>query len=155
MTIASQIAKHFRDVHFGGNWTCVNYRDTLADVTWQQAGAKVQSFNTILTLVCHVKYYINVVEQVLLGNPLAGKDTESFIHPPIENSEQWDALRDDFWKSADRVAALIEQLPDSKLTGYFFDEKYGTYFRNLQGMIEHHHYHLGQIVIIKKLLMEQ
>lgn len=152
MTIASQIAKHFKDVHFGGNWTSVNYRDVLADVSWQQAGTKVQSFNTILTLVHHVKYYMHVVERVLLGGPLVGKDAESFIHPPLNSLEEWDALRNDFWAKAEAVATLIAQLPDSILTQPFYEEKYGTNYRNLQGMVEHHHYHLGQIVIIKKLL---
>ena len=33
-------------------------------------------------------------------------------------------------------------------------EKYGNYFRNLTGIIEHLHYHLGQIVLIKKLIAE-
>ena len=31
-------------------------------------------------------------------------------------------------------------------------EKYGTYYRNFHGLIEHAHYHLGQIVLIKKLV---
>lgn len=153
MTITAQIAKHFKDVHFGGNWTSVNYRDVLADVSWPQACAKVQSFNTILTLVYHVKYYMHVVERVLLDEPLVGKDAESFIHPHLNNQEEWDALRNDFWAKADAVAILIAQLPDSLLTQPFYEEKYGTYYRNLQGMVEHHHYHLGQIVIIKKLLV--
>ncbi|MGN6163930.1 MAG: hypothetical protein ACTHOF_05245 [Flavisolibacter sp.] len=43
-------------------------------------------------------------------------------------------------------------MADSKLDEIFVDEKYGTYYRNLQGIIEHTHYHLGQIVLIKKLL---
>ena len=36
MNLTAQIAKHFNDVHFGGNWTSVNLKETLADVTWQQ-----------------------------------------------------------------------------------------------------------------------
>ena len=33
----------------------------------------------------------------------------------------------------------------------FFHEKYGNYYRNLHGVIEHAHYHLGQIALIKKM----
>ncbi len=44
----------------------------------------------------------------------------------------------------------IEQLPESKLWETFSDEKYGNYYRNIHGIIEHIHYHLGQIVLIKK-----
>ena len=48
---------------------------------------------------------------------------------------------------------MIEQLADEKLDSSFVDEKYGTYQRNIEGMIEHSYYHLGQIVLIKKVLM--
>ncbi|MEJ7829346.1 MAG: hypothetical protein WKF91_14145 [Segetibacter sp.] len=37
MNLTGQIAKQFRDVYFGGNWTSVNLKENLADVTWQQA----------------------------------------------------------------------------------------------------------------------
>ena len=35
----------------------------------------------------------------------------------------------------------------------FVDEKYGTYSRNINGILEHSYYHLGQIVLIKKLVL--
>jgi len=49
---------------------------------------------------------------------------------------------------------LIEQLPEAKLGEIFSEEKYGTYYRNIHGIIEHTHYHLGQIVLIKKILLQ-
>lgn len=79
MTLIEQIAKHFRAVHFGGNWTSVNLKDTLAGINWQEATAKLYNLNTIASLVFH---------------------------------------------------------------------------RNLHGIIEHTYYHLGQIVLIKKILNE-
>ena len=36
MNLPFQIAKHFREVYFGGNWTSSNLKDNLADVDWQQ-----------------------------------------------------------------------------------------------------------------------
>jgi hypothetical protein len=45
-------------------------------------------------------------------------------------------------------------LPESKLAETFSDEKYGNYYRNIHGIIEHTHYHLGQIVLIKKILSQ-
>ena len=43
-------------------------------------------------------------------------------------------------------------MSEEKLDEAFVDEKYGTYHRNIDGMIEHCYYHLGQIVLIKKML---
>ena len=152
MNLPAQIAKHFREVHFGGNWTSSNLKDHLADVTWQQATTKVYSFNTIATLICHMNYYISAVLKVLQGGPLDAKDKYSFDHPPILSQEDWEKLLDKTWAHAENFARLIEQLPESKLWETFSDSKYGNHYRNIHGIIEHIHYHLGQIVLIKKIL---
>jgi hypothetical protein len=36
----------------------------------------------------------------------------------------------------------------------FEEEKYGIYRRNIEAIIEHSYYHLGQISLIKKLIVE-
>lgn len=155
MSLTKQIAKHVRDVHFGGNWTSVNLKDSLAGVSWQQATTKVYSFNTIAVLVFHMNYYISLVTKVLQGGPLDGSDKYSFDLPPILSQEDWQKLLDKTWADAENFAGLIEQLPESRLEEPFSDGKYGTYYRNLTGIIEHNHYHLGQIILIKKLLPQE
>lgn len=152
MHLTAQIAKHFRDVHFGGNWTTSNLKQHLSDVTWAQATAKLYSFNTIATLVFHTNYYVGVQMKVLQGGPLEGKDKYSFEVPPIQSEEDWQRMLNKTWEEAEAFAKLIEQLPESRLWENFADEKYGNYYRNLHGIIEHTHYHLGQIVLIKKIL---
>jgi hypothetical protein len=152
MTLAIQTAKHLKDVFFGGNWTAVNLKTVLGDVNWTQATTPVLSFNTIATLVYHIGYYVNAVSAVLQGNALTAKDTYSFTHPPITNEADWQQLVQNTFDNATNFASLIAQLPDEKLEETFIDLKYGTWFRNLQGIIEHTHYHLGQIVLLKKML---
>ena len=154
MKLVAQIAKHFREVHFGGNWTSVNLKDTLAGINWLQATTRVYSFNTIAALVYHVNYYVSVVSKVLQGESLNASDKYSFDMSPIQTDEDWQRLLDKLWTDAETFAMLIEQMPDSKLEEIFVDEKYGTYYRNLNGIIEHTHYHLGQMVLIKKILLQ-
>jgi hypothetical protein len=55
---------------------------------------------------------------------------------------------------AETFAGLVEQLPDAILLENFTDGKYGNNYRNLHGVIEHTHYHLGQIVLVKKILQQ-
>lgn len=152
MNISGQIAKQFREVHFGGNWTAVNLKETLSDVTWQEATQKVDSFNTIAVLVYHINYYVSAVLKVLQGEPLNASDKYSFNLEPILNAEDWERLLLKTWKEAELFASLIEQLPDEKLLEDFQDNKYGNYYRNFTGIIEHTHYHLGQIVLLKKMI---
>jgi excinuclease UvrABC nuclease subunit len=152
MNLSAQIAKHLRDVYSGGNYTGVNLRDALADVDWKMATTKIGSFNTIVALVYHINYYVIAVSKVLQGEPLDASDKFAFDHPQIESEEVWKKFMEQFWTDAENFAVLIEQLPENKFLEPFLDGKYGTYYRNIAGVIEHTHYHLGQIVLIKKLL---
>ena len=152
MNTSQTIAKHFRGVHFGGNWTEVNLKDSLADVNWEQATTKVQSFNTIATLVFHINYFIDGVIPVLEGGPIEIKDKFSFNLPPINSQSDWEKLVSKTLNDGERFAQLLEKIPEEKLWEDFIEEKYGSYYSNLTGIIEHTHYHLGQITLIKKLL---
>jgi hypothetical protein len=154
MSLTAQIAKHFREVHFGDNWTCSNLKDNLADVTWQQATTQVYSLNTIALLTYHMHYYVKAALKVLEGKPLEADDKFSFDLPPIQSQEDWQKLVDTVWADAEDFASLIEQLPESILWEDFANKKQGNYYRNLHGIIEHIHYHLGQIAVIKKILSQ-
>jgi hypothetical protein len=152
MRVTPQIAKHFREVYFGGNWTATNLRDVLKDITWQQAIKEIHSFNTIATLTYHMHYYVHEVLKVLKGGPLDASDELSFNHPPIHSQQDWDNFLKLVWTDVEDFAVMIEQLTDDRLWANLSEEKYGIYYRNLHGIIEHTHYHLGQIVILKKLV---
>ena len=152
MYIPAHISTLLRAVYFGGNWTDVNLKDTLAGVSWQQATAKIQDFNTIAVLVFHINYYVEALLKVLNNAPLDSHDKYSFNVPPIESQEDWDQLLHIFWTKAETLVQAIEQLQENKLEETFVSDKYGNYYRNLHGVIEHTHYHLGQIVLLKKML---
>lgn len=153
MSSTSQLAKRFREVILDGLWIAnTNFKDQLSDVNWKQATTKIGSLNTIAMLTFHIDYYIAGLINVFEGGDLEIRDQFSFDLPTIENEEQWESLKNKFWKDAERFADLLEKMPDSKMNEDFVDEKYGTYLRNIDGMIEHAYYHLGQVVLIKKLL---
>lgn len=149
---SKQIAQHFKQLFFGGNWTSVDFTTTLKDVDWMMATTKIKNFNTIAQLVFHVDYYIDVTLKVLQGGPLNAHDKFSFDCPEIKTELDWESLKNKLFCDAEIYASLVEQMHDSKLSEIFCLEKYGNYYRNIHGLIEHSHYHLGQIVIIKKLI---
>lgn len=155
MNITAQIASHFRAVHFGGNWTSVNIKKVLEDVTREEAITQVYDLNTIAILVFHINYYVSGVLKVLKGGTLDIKDKYSFECPPIKNQQDWQQLVEKTLTEAEEFAQHIEQLPDAALWEDFTDPKYGNYYKNLHGIIEHTHYHLGQIVLIKKILRSE
>lgn len=156
MSSTSQLAKRFREVLLDGLWIAnTNFKDQLSNVKMEQATAKIGSLNTIAMLTFHIDYYIAGLIHVFEGGNLEIRDQYSFDLPTIESEEQWENLKSKLWKDAEKFAALLEQMPDSKINEGFVDEKYGTYLRNIDGMIEHCYYHLGQITLIKKLLQQK
>jgi len=149
------LANRFREVILNGTWVAnTNFKHQLADSDWKMATAKVDSLNTISVLAQHIHYYINGINDVFKGGTLDIKDTYSFDFAPIESQEQWDSFLKKFWNDAEEFALLIEQMSAENLKAAFTDEKYGSFQRNIDCMIEHSYYHLGQIVLIKKLLTE-
>ncbi len=152
MTTTQQLAKHFRELHFGGSWTWASLKEVLTDVTWQEASRRVENYNTIVALVYHINYFVDVTLKVLQGGELKGSDKVSFDHPPINGDADWQGLLQKVWRDGEEFADRLEQLPENKLWENLGPEKYGSYYRNILGVIEHSYYHMGQIAILKKML---
>lgn len=153
MSSTLQLAKRFREVILDGRWIAnTNFKDQLSDISWEQATTRVGELNTIAMLTFHINYYISGLVNVFEGGNLEIRDMYSFDLPPIESQEQWQDLLNKLWKNSEKFASLLEKMPDSKMNENFADEKYGTYLRNIDGMIEHAYYHLGQITLLKKII---
>jgi len=153
MSTSLQLAKRFREVILDGKWIAnTNFKDQLSDISWEQATKKIADLNTIAMLTFHIDYYIAGLINVFEGGDLEIRDKYSFDLPPVESQLQWEELLHKLWSDSEKFADLLEKIPDSKMNEVFVDEKYGTYLRNIDGMIEHAYYHLGQISLIKKLI---
>lgn len=155
MSSTKQIAKRFKEILLNGDWVvATNYKDQLSHLTWEKATSKIGTFNTIADLTFHINYYIAGILNVFEGGSLEIKDKYSFDLPSIESQEDWEKLLNTLWINAEKFSDLIELMPDKKLNEIFVDKKYGSYQRNINAMIEHCYYHLGQITLIKKMLLE-
>ncbi len=155
MKRTEQIANRFREVILNGVWIAnTNYKDQLANITWHQATTKIESLNTIAALTFHINYYIAGILNVFEGGTLEIRDKYSFDLPPITSQKDWEDLVNTMWNNAEKFANSIEDMPDEDLDKVFVDKKYGTYQRNIEAMIEHSYYHLGQITLIKKMVLQ-
>ena len=151
-SISQQLANRFREVLLNGTWIAnTNFRLELDNLNYEIATTKIDSLNTIAILAQHIHYYINGITNVFNGGKLEIRDIYSFDFKPIESQSQWEEFLVEFWKEAEEFASSVEKMSDEKLKEPFVDEKYGLYLRNIDGMIEHSYYHLGQISLINKL----
>lgn len=154
MENAQQLAQRFKDVILEGKWIAnTNFKHQVSDLTYEQALQKVSSLNSIALLTFHINYYISGVLNVFEGGNLEIRDKYSFDMPEIDSQKKWEDLRNQLWSNAEKFASHIENMSPEQLSLPFVDEKYGNYRRNIEGMIEHAYYHLGQVVLLKKLIL--
>jgi hypothetical protein len=155
MTRNSTIANRLREVFLNGKWIAnTNFKEQILSVSWEQAIQKVGNLNTIALLTFHINYYVAGLLNVFNGGQLEIRDKYSFDLPEIKLESDWNKLVSDFLSNAELFANKVEQMDETMLDQPFVDEKYGSYLRNIDGVIEHSYYHLGQIVLIKKLILQ-
>ncbi|MDF1674445.1 MAG: DUF1572 domain-containing protein [Vicingaceae bacterium] len=149
------LANRLNEVLLNGYWIAnTNYKSQIESVTWQQATLKIGSLNTIASLIFHVNYYLAGLLNVFKGGKLEIRDKYSFDIQPIESEVDWQRLMNEFLLNSEEFVKEVANIADSKLDKPFVDEKYGTYLRNIEGIIEHSYYHLGQLSLIKKMILE-
>lgn len=147
-------ASRLREVLLNGHWIAnTNFKDQLLNINWLQATQKVGNLNTIAALTYHVNYYIKGLLDAFRSGKLDISDKFSFNLPEIKCEADWENLLSEFLDNANKFADLVEGLEDSIFDQPFLDDRYGTYLRNIEGVIEHGYYHLGQITLIRKLII--
>lgn len=155
MTKTTDLANRIREVLLNGHWIAnTNYREQLLSTSWEQATQKVADLNTIAALTYHINYYLGGLLYAFETGRLEIRDQFSFDLPPITSAADWNKLVTDFLHNSATFADNVEQLDESILDQPFIDEKYGTFLRNIEGVIEHSYYHLGQISLIRKMLLK-
>ncbi|MFM2223921.1 MAG: hypothetical protein RJA07_123 [Bacteroidota bacterium] len=153
MTRNLYLANRLREVFLSGHWIAnTNYKEQLQSIDWRQATQKTEGLNTIAALTFHINYYLVGLIKVLNAGTLDISDKYSFDAPEILSATDWKNSVDEFLQNAETFASKVEQLPDEQFDKPFVKEKYGTYLRNVEAVIEHSYYHLGQIALIKKLI---
>jgi len=149
------LAIRLREVLLEGTWIAnTNFRQQIETTSWEHAIKKVQNMNSIADLTFHINYYLQGILDAFAKSKLEIQDKYSFDTPPINSAEEWENLVQQFLKNAKIFVATIGVLEDEALQKPFFDQRYGTLERNIEGVIEHSYYHLGQISLIKKLLSQ-
>ena len=152
MKIAPLIATHLEEAFAGNNWSDVNVKDTLNGITFPEATTVTRaSSNTIAALLYHMTFYNRAIKQRLQGFEPEISTSNGFDLPPITSEYYWEQLKKNAFDTVNELATAIRNFPDERLTEENPAGK-GSFYKKLQGVIEHNYYHLGQIVILKNLI---
>lgn len=151
-----RIAHRLSEVLLNGTWIAnTNFKTQIKSIDYKEATYKLDNLNTVAALTFHINYYLEGILNVFNGGALNIKDTHSFNVPAIHTQEEWEVLLHSFLSNSEKFIVLVSSMDEALLDTIFVNERYGTYERNIEGVIEHCYYHLGQVVLIRKLIATQ
>jgi uncharacterized damage-inducible protein DinB len=152
MTLLEHISQNIIAVYDGQNWTESTISNALEDLTFEEAQRIIPgSKNSIASLLHHITYWNRIMVIRLGGAAVNVPDTNGFDIQPMLRASEWQDLKEDNIKSAYELAEAVKVVKTDELLSDILPEHSST-FKNIIGISEHTHYHLGQIVILKNLL---
>lgn len=152
MSESKRISNLYQSIYNGNPWLEVNLTNTLQNVTAAQAYKKINpNLNTIWEIVNHlIQWRRNILER-MQGEVIKTPDHNYFV-PVLDPSEAaWEQSLQNLAKSQELWNAFFVDFDDADLEKIYVNNGH-TYYEHIHGIIQHDVYHLGQIVILKKML---
>ncbi|BFM41864.1 DinB family protein [Flavobacterium sp. CFS9] len=152
MSESKRISNLYQSIYDGDPWLEVNLTKTLENVTAAQAYRKINpNLNTIWEITNHLIQWRRNILNRMQGEAVVTPDHNYFV-PVLDPSEAaWEQSLQSLAKSQEAWNTFFQDFDDADLTKIYVNNGH-TYYEHLHGIIQHDVYHLGQIVILKKLL---
>ncbi|MEJ7627096.1 MAG: DinB family protein [Ferruginibacter sp.] len=152
MTEVEKIISLFEKLYNGEPWIDVNIKSILENITAKQADSKpFPNCNSIWEIVNHLIEWRTNVLQRLQGVVIVTPGNNYFEPIEDKSNQAWKDILKKFEDSQTQWIVFLKQFnPES------FDSRYPsnkmTYYEHIQGILQHDSYHLGQIVLLIKVL---
>lgn len=146
------IRQMFEETYDGENWVDVNLTATLGNIGAAEAAKKIDpNLNTIWEIVNHlIAWRKNVLERVK-GHRMQSP-ADNYFKPVEDQSDvAWHDTLQALKQSQQEWVQFLDTMPAENLQNIYSGNN-ASYYKNIHGIIQHDHYHLGQIVLLAKLV---
>jgi uncharacterized damage-inducible protein DinB len=146
-----RLIKLFNDHYDGSPWLDVSIADQLDGISHTMAKKKIGNCNSIWQLVYHMMQWRLQNMKRISGKIAHAPDHNFIVDIQDTSSQAWEQLKVDFKKTHHTFVEFLSQYDEAD-----FDQIYSpndhSYYEHIQGILIHDAYHLGQIVLLRKLL---
>jgi uncharacterized damage-inducible protein DinB len=147
-----RIAKLFSDLYNGNPWMGVSIIPTLQKVSAKHAAKKIfPGWNSIWQIVIHL---ISWRENVLLrvqANEIITPNNNYFVTVEDTSEAAWQQVLERLNNSQQQWIAFLKNFDEAEFDKIYLPNKM-TYYEHIHGILQHDAYHLGQIVLLSKLM---
>ncbi len=149
MTEVQRIADLLQRAYEGPSWHGPSVKEALEGVTPEIASRRMGSAHTIWELVHHIGAWADIPRRRILGEMFPITDDINFPPMPKPGTEAWQRSLDSLAENQRKILELMRELSDSRLNEPVMKDG-PTIYVLLHGVVHHHIYHAGQIVLLKK-----
>lgn len=147
-----RIEKLFEKGYDGSPWIDVNLVDTLKVITAEQALQKLKpSANSIWEITNHIISWRKTVLQRIQGEIIKTPPHNYFITVEKGSAADWKNVLKQLEVSQNDWIKFLKNIKETALDEVFKQNGMSCY-EHIQGILQHDAYHLGQIVMLTKLL---
>src|SRR4030095_14836343 len=153
MKETARIQKLFEDLYNGSPWIDVNIMGTLVKITSSQAAKKTAPWNSIWEIANHMISWRNhVLQRLQDNNPQVTKD--NYFFPVADISEAaWKETLKRFENSQQEWIDFLKKFIENDLEIVNLRSNL-TYYEHIHSIIHQDVYHLGQIVLLSKIVVK-
>ena len=149
-----------REVHDGLIWAGTSYNKRLSQLKESQAFVRpLPSVHSIAEIIAHIiSWRKDTILKLKTGRgELKDDQPENWKSNDELKSIGWKKLREEDNSTLSELFELLRDKDDTFLNEVYYDPEFGgnfPYSFELEGMLHHDIYHLGQIGLVIKLLKE-
>jgi len=152
MKETARISKLFEDLYEGSPWIDVNIASTLKNISAQQASKKVApGRNSIWEIVNHLVSWRMDVLQRIQGKVIKSP-AHNYIVPVKDVSDKaWKNMLKQLDDSQQQWISILNDFNEKDFARVYPGNKM-TYYEHIHGILQHDAYHLGQVVLLSKIV---
>ena len=152
MKETKRITKLFEDLYNGSPWIDVTIMDTLKNISAEQAAKKINpERNSIWQIINHMIAWRENVLLRVQGNGMVTPNNNYFTQLEIISETEWQKALERLANSQEQWIHFLENSDESQFDKIYAPNKM-TYYEHIHGILQHDAYHLGQIVLLSKLV---
>lgn len=148
----------FRDVErtlTGGAWHGPSLLETLDGITPEQAvGRPISDAHSIWEIVNHTASWMEEVADRLRGEAHDTPVNEDWVVAAISSGAQWAGTLQRLADSLVRLESAIAGFDAERLDDAAVGDAGPTFRETLAGLAQHNAYHAGQILLLRKLVVQ-
>lgn len=150
MSAINRLVEDLDGLQAGETWISYNAQDILEGIDHNTAATTaVKGGNSIWSLVNHISFWREMVARRVTARQGIVADVNGFEEPAEKTPEAWRQTRLRFEEACRQLRTAMASLDDNDLD-VELNEK-GTVYYNLQGSLLHDAYHLGQVMLLKRM----